>query len=239
MVSSYVPSTEAIMLKNAATHRDDGIFTQTLAEAASDPSFIDEMVAWYIGVFNAAGPGEWNEHWTPEEVRRKPFLDAANDGSASIVTSWRKDGVLAGLAVVYVGDADTAVTECDLPTGLRERRHLEAVVERLRWFAGGTQVAHFRELGILTAYRSGLGPVVRLLVDPLSRAGDAGAEFSCCWTSKGSRLYPLIKGLDVREIHDFCDPDGHILMGDDVASIVRRLRMPEQVILAMLSRRKS
>jgi hypothetical protein len=226
------------MLHDAASHREDGIFSQTLAEAAGDPLFIDEMVGWYIGVFNAAGPGEWNEHWTPEEVRRKPFLDAANDGGTSIVTSWRKDGILAGLAVVYVADADTAVTERDLPAGLREHRHLDAVVSRLRWFSGSTKVAHFRELGILKQHRSGLEPVIRLLVEPLSRAGSAGAEFSCCWTSKGSRLYPLIKGLDIREIHDFGDPDGHILMGDDIASVVRRLRMPEQVILAMLSRRK-
>lgn len=224
-------------MHTANSFRDDGFFTQRLDEAAKDPLFIDEMVDWYIGVFNASGPGEWNEHWTPDEVRRKPFLNVADHGTTTFFATWRVNGVIAGLNCACLGAPRKVVSLTDLPPGLQAAEHLDPIAARLEWFAGhDATVSFYREMGIRKEYRSGLEPVLGLMANAMIAARAAGSTFGCFWTGKDSKFYPIVRGVDIRDIYEFGDPGRHVFCGDGLDDTLRRLAMPKETIMKMLSR---
>lgn len=201
----------------------NGIVTLSLKEIAADASLADDVIGWYIAVFNATGPGEWNEHWTPEQVRQKLFTDTAGEADRSFVAMWRKDGVLAGADIICLMPVETAVTPRDLPPGHQDETTLEAVNRHLLWAAGpGATVAMFRELGIRPEYRKGLEPVIGLTQGVMKAGLDAGATFGCFWTSKASNLFPIMIGYGVDVLYDFGDEKQHVFMGDHLGHSYRR-----------------
>ena len=221
-------------MDQASSFKENGFFTQQLSTAAADQSVADEVTDCYMRVFNATGEGEWQESWTKEATLQKLFLDPAADAPRSFLTSWRVNGELAGFGIAFVDDVDKAVALRDLPPGLQTQERLDAIRRNLVWLGGKGKLCNYRELGIRREFRSGLAPVLQLIHDPLEKSATLGAQFSCCWTSRQSRLFPIISSMDVRMIYDFQDPAGHVLMGEDVAHACRRFSLPPKEVAVMM-----
>lgn len=222
----------------APSHRDDGFHTQTLAEAAKDPQFLQEIVECYIAIFNADGEGEWREAWTPETAAKKLFDVPAEEAARSYLTSWRFIGQLAGFSLVNVDAAETVIPVRELPPSVQTEDHRREAAMHQAWLAGpGAKTCFFREIGIRPEFRIGLEPVVRLMHDPSAAASVDGASFVSFWTSRDSKLFPIVLGLDARAIYDFGDKVRNVLMGDDLACTLRRFRSPLPDMTRMIKER--
>jgi len=218
----------------------NGIQTLSLKEIAADPSLVEDVIGWYIAVFNATGPGEWGENWTPEQVRKKLFEDTAAEADRSFVAMWRKDGVLAGVDIICLMPVADAVTPRDLPPGLQDAATLANVNRHLEWAAGPkATIAMFRELGIRPEHRKGLQPVIGMTQGVMAAGLAAGATYGCFWTSKTSNLYPIMVGYGVDVIYDFGDEKGHVFMGDHLDHSYRRFCAPAPLAGQMIAERSA
>ncbi|HSD12408.1 MAG TPA: hypothetical protein VLC10_02520 [Patescibacteria group bacterium] len=224
-------------MENTASARDDGFFTQPFTGAVSDPALVDEIIGWYIDVFNAVGPDEWNEHWTADEVRKKLFLDTAADAERSFVTTWRSQGRLAGLGIVVVAPVSRFAAS-DLPPGCQDGSVLSGVRRSLGWLVGPeTPILFYREFGLRKEFRGGLAPILRLLGDSLEAGMGIGAEYACCWTSRKKRLYPILVGLDLHLAYAFGDEQDNVLVGDVFPHLLRKIRTsPDEAALHIRER---
>ncbi|KPJ86107.1 hypothetical protein AMJ57_00455 [Parcubacteria bacterium SG8_24] len=209
-----------------------------LSDAAADPTVAAETIEAYIRIFNAAGADEWNESWTEAQVRRKLFEETAPEADRCCLTLWRFGGQVAGLSLALLCEPLDSLTVRDLPPSFQGRQHLEGFRKHLSWIAGPkAKLVVYRELGIIPEYRGGLEPIIGLVIEPLSRARRAGANFGCFWTSRRSRLYPLMVGYGLRLIYDFHDPDDHVFMGDDLKNGWRRFRTAPAVARDLIAER--
>ncbi len=216
----------------------DGFRTCGFDRFAADNERLAELVDWYVAVFNARGAGEWGEHWTPETAREKILADVASEAGRTLITTWRAQGALAGVSLVFVDRAADVLKVKDLPPACRDAAVLSSVRAKLsRLLGAATVVAQYRELGIRREFRSGLDPVARLMLDPGLASMEMGAEYVCYWTSKHSRLYPIVLGLSMVPVHDFGDRDGDVLMVGDCAWLSRCLRFPRPLLKAVIALR--
>lgn len=225
-------------MENALSHRDDGFFTQTLAEALTDAAFIDELVDCFMAVFNASGEGEWQEAWTVESVRNLLINDAPQNAHRVFLATWREGGALAGFSLVEIGGFDEVLRLSDLPPNHRTVEHLEGVKRQIEWLAGPKPViVNQREIGIRQEFRKGLEPIVRLLLDPMERGPEDA--YICNWTSRKAKLMPIILAMDVRVVYDFKDEAQHVFIGEDVKHLRRRLRSGASSVGLMMKERRS
>jgi hypothetical protein len=206
--------------------RQDGICVTRMSEAVIDGGFVDEIIALYIAIFNSKGEGEWGEQWTSDQVRKKLFEDVAAELGRSLVTTWRVGGALVGFSIVFIDPVATAVAIRDLPPGLQDGNVLAAVNRNLQWITGPDAIIlHFREMGIRKEGRGGLAPVTRLLTDPGDVAYAGGATHHCYWTSRRSRLYPIVAAHDFHVVFVFGDTADNVLMSGDLGDALRRLKL--------------
>ena len=225
-------------VKTAASAQADGYFVQRLSEALRDRGFLREVAACYVAIFNARGPGEWSEDWTPESARRKLFEEAAVDADRSYLATWRVRGVLAGLCISYAAPVPRSLRLTDLPPACQQPGCLDAVLAKLSGELGGERViAQYRELGIRREYRRGLEPVASLMRLPGNPLHDAGASHVIFWTSSRSRLYPIVLGVGFRPFYRFDDPPANVLMIGEAAAIRRRLELPTTLLKAAIAAR--
>ncbi len=225
------------MRKNAVSDgRTDGFETGSFRDYAGDPARAAELIDWYISVFNAKGDGEWGEHWTPDAVRSKLFADIDAEAGRALIATWRVGGDLAGLSLLFVDRAAEVLSLKDLPPACREPAVLAAARDRLvRLVGSDTVVAQYRELGIRCEFRSGLDPVARLMLDPGLASMELGARYVCFWTSKNSRLYPIVIGLSMVPVHDFGDAAGDVLVVGSCAWLSRCLKFPRPLLKAVIA----
>jgi hypothetical protein len=223
------------LLRNAQNFSEDGFFTQTLAAAASDKAIVNELVAWYIKVFNDQGPGEWGESWTPDQVRHKLFWATQAEHHNATVTSWRTGGVLAGATFAVYGRSDQVLKVSDLPPAKQDPALLAEVLDHLDWLIGSeATVIHYRELGILREHRQGPAPVLKLFSDTADEAWRRGVDYGYWWTNKHGRLFPLVVGVGGQIAYDFHDERGNVLMLASCPQTVRRLHEPPARIMKMM-----
>lgn len=223
---------------NTPGHRQDGFFTQEFSQAVQDTDFVDELINWYIQVFNDRSSGEWAESWTPEQVRQKLIIDTAGQWYRSLITSWRHQGDLVGATIVFVERADRVLKRSDLPPGCQTDARLAEVNRHLDWLIGADPlVVQYRELGIVRQFRQGFAPVGKLIADSAAAAIARGARYGCWWTSRQSRLFPIVIGLDCRVAYDFQDDGGNVLMIGECDQTHRRLCQPPAKINQMLAER--
>ncbi|MEY4744272.1 MAG: hypothetical protein RL272_217 [Candidatus Parcubacteria bacterium] len=216
----------------------DGIKTLSLKEVAADPRLVDDVIGWYIAVFNAKGPGEWNEDWTPEQVRKKLFEDTAAEADRSFVALWRKDGVLAGVHIICLMPAAGAIIARDLPPGFQDEATVAAVTRQLEWIAGPSAVvAMFRELGIRQEFRKGIDPFLGMTRAILQVGLSAGATFGCFWTSRDSNIFPIMIGYGAEVLYDFGDEKKHVFIGDHFDHSYRRFCAPPASAVRMIAER--
>lgn len=224
--------------KDASDHRADGYLTQRMSEAIRCPDFVDDVIDWYIRVFNDQAEGEWAESWTPDQVRKKLFADTASQHDRSFIVSWRDGGVLAGATIIYVDTVDRLLGLADLPPNHQTPEQLADINRHLDWvFGPGVRVAQYRELGVVRQHRQGIGPVGQMIARSLVSAIQEGARYGVWWTSKSSRLFPIVSGLENRVGYDFNDSQGHVLMYGECDQVLRRLNQPEAMIKRMIADR--
>ncbi|MFN2222598.1 MAG: hypothetical protein ACK2UH_08610 [Candidatus Promineifilaceae bacterium] len=204
-------------------HRQDGFFTERLSEALGDPLFADELVDWYMRVFNDQTEGEWAENWTPELARQKLLIDTAGQHDQTIINGWRDNGQLAGVMIGYLDRVDRVIHLTDLPPGFQTAKKLAELNSHLEWLMGtDALVVQYRELGIIRQHRQGTA-VFRIFADAAKAAVDAGVRYGCWWTSRNSRVYQIDVGLGCHLAYDFHDPQQIVLMYTEGDQFLRRV----------------
>jgi len=217
----------------------DGFRTQIMSEALRESGFAEDLVSWYVAVFNSKGDGEWGERWTPESARRKLIDDTVGEHERTLVTTWRVGGKLVGACLVFVDRADRVLRLRDLPPGLQTPERLADCNRNLDWLISPRPlVAQYREIGILKEFRRGWEPVMRLMLDPGAASIDLwDAKYVLYWTSRKRRMYPIMCGLDNRIVYDFRDAEANVLMGEYTSEMRRRLSLPAEQCRAMIVER--
>ena len=112
------------------------------------------------------------------------------------------------------------------------------VKKHLDWLIGpDTAIAHYRELGIIRKYRNGIEPVYQLFAHSLPEENTSEVQHSCFWTSKKSRLFPIMTGLGGCIAYNFDDEMHNVFMFYECAQSYRQMKMPIKKIAAMIAAR--
>jgi hypothetical protein len=211
----------------AASFNDEGFFTQTMAEMVKNPKDIDELVGAYLAVFNATGPGEWNESWTADCARRALVDGAAAWLDCTCVTTWRSGGTLAGFSIALWSPPACFDWEQLVPPSLRGRAAPDAVSRSVLAVAGSAPaLVFFRDLGIRPECRTGLQPIRELLAGNFRAAIPAGATFGCFRTSMHCRLFPIMASAGISVVYTFNDPAGYVIMARELVPAAAELKLP-------------
>jgi len=141
----------------------------------------------------------WFEEWKEEEVMKKFDEETSHPLSFSVIMKGDAEFPIAGFSWGSIIDLEEIAKRISYALSINYNESLEKITEYLRK-RKVDKILFFDELGILRGFRGGTDPLRFLTLKGFEKARKVGVKKAIFWSSKKSKIVPVMKMMGFEEI---------------------------------------